>query len=286
MILMALDQNNDFEQWIGKQSSWKHVVEPELSRRFHGTFDLPGAPPEIRQAVVPLLHFCLAQEAVPTSGLGHDGHPQRGGFLPPIALPRRMWAGGVVHFRADLCVGDTVRRVTTIRDIKYKEGRSGQLCLVVLDHRIFVGDMMVIEEQQDLVYRDVRNTKVSATPEAKKAVEPGVHVRPANISTVLLFRYSALTFNSHRIHYDLGYAQDIESYPGLVVHGPLQASLLMNMAVEIAGRRPTSFSFRSHAPLFHEGAASLNATEEDGALRLWSAGGDGAVATTALAVWA
>jgi 3-methylfumaryl-CoA hydratase len=185
--------------WIGRRQSVTDLVGEDLAQKYHATFDLPGEAP-VGGAIVPrLIHFCLGQPAAPTAGLGSDGHPQRGGFLPPVPLPRRMWAGGSLVFHQDLRVGDMAERVSTIDDVVLKEGRTGTLCFVTVSHRIKVAGALVLEERQDIVYRDMdAGSPAKAAPPA----DPGEHVHEMKTETPLLFRYSARTFNGHRIHYD------------------------------------------------------------------------------------
>lgn len=270
--------------WIGRQEIGEDVVGLALARRFHATLDRPGAMPAVGDVVPPLLHFCLALPEVATAGLGADGHPARGGFLPPVPLPRRMWAGGAVTFHGDLRVGDRIRRVSTVADVTLKDGRSGPLCFVAVDHRIEVDGVAVVEERQDIVYRGADPSSAPPLVAAPPA-EPGTHRRAVAASTPLLFRYSALTFNAHRIHYDRPYATAVEGYPGLVVQGPLQATLLADFAAEIGGRRPDRFDFRGRAPLFDGGVFHLEACEVPGGLRLWTAAEGGPVSMVAEAFW-
>ncbi|MFC0219366.1 MaoC family dehydratase N-terminal domain-containing protein [Pseudochelatococcus lubricantis] len=270
-------------EWIGREESASEVVTPELVRRFNATLDLdgcslPGDPAPL------LIHLCLGQPAVPGAQLGSDGHPARGGFLPPVPLPRRMWAGGAFAFHDDIRVGDTVTRTSRILDVALKEGRSGQLCFVTVEHRIGAGGRDVITERQDIVYRDAGSPKPAPTA-APAAAPEGAHRRLIVPTTTLLFRYSALTFNGHRIHYDAPYARDVEGYPGLVVHGPMQATMLLHLAADIGGRAPARFSFRSLSPLFDNADFILDAAEDGAALKLWTARVGGPVAMEAKAEW-
>ncbi|MEI5680797.1 MaoC family dehydratase N-terminal domain-containing protein [Mesorhizobium sp. CCNWLW179-1] len=268
-------------QWIGREETASELVTSGLVQRFNATLDRQG---DTRTgAVAPLmLHYCLASDAQATAALGQDGHPARGGFLPPVPLPRRMWAGGALEFREDLRIGQIMTRRSVIRDVVAKSGRSGALCFVTLEHEITGDGRSVLTERQDIVYRAPEEPKSAATHATSPA---GTHRRTVIPSATLLFRYSALTFNSHRIHYDAPYARDVEHYPGLVVHGPLQASLLVQFAQEIGARCPTRFSFRSLSPLFDDAAFVVSAAEEAGALRLWTAREHGPVAMEARAEW-
>ena len=269
--------------WIGRKQTASDVVTADLARKFAATFDREQSS-EHGAGVAQLLHFCLAQPVVGTSFLGGDGHPPRGGFLPPVPLPRRMWAGGRLSFAGDLRIGDEIERISRIADISVKNGRSGQLCFVAVDHAIEVDGKQVISERQDIVYRDAVST---ATKQALPALAPtGTLTRKADASETLLFRYSALTFNGHRIHYDRPYATGTEGYPGLVVQGPLQASWLLHFAADLHGKSPSHFSFRSLSPLYAGQALQLHASEMEGGLKLWTAVEGGPVAMSGEAKWA
>lgn len=196
----------------------------------------------------PLDHWLHFWDVQPPSAIGPDGHPEKGGFLPPIELPRRMWAGGRVRFLGPLALGEHVSRTTTIAAIEEKAGKSGTLVFVTLVHELSGSDGVAIREEQDLVYRAAAGGTVAA-PEPIAAPECRWHetVMP---DPVLLFRYSALTMNGHRIHYDLPYATGVEGYPGLVVHGPLQAAMLARAAAVRLGRPIAQFDFRGSSPAF------------------------------------
>jgi len=212
----------------------------------------------------------------PMAQVGPDGHPKRGGFLPPVELPRRMWAGSRCRFHADAHIGDAAERVSTIRSVEEKTGRAGAMAFVTVRHETRAAGKLVMEEEQDIVYVAMpeRYAPPPATPAPACAFNEAVAIDP-----VLLFRFSALTFNGHRIHYDRPYATDVEKYPGLVVHGPLQAILLFDAAERWApGRRAHSFMFRGMRPLFDFDAVSLRGrAREDGGLDLFTANGEGAI---------
>jgi 3-methylfumaryl-CoA hydratase len=268
--------------WIGREEVANDIVTADLVRKFHATLDLPGRTPEVGDAAPRLIHFCLAQPAAPTAALGEDGHPRRGGFLPPVPLPRRMWAGGGLSFDRELRVGDAVRRVSRIADVVPKSGRTGLLCFVTVKHAVEVDGEAVLDERQDIVYRGLDSSESSKAP---PPAEPGRHQRRLTASAPLLFRYSALTFNGHRIHYDRRYVTEVEHYPGLIVHGPLQATLLLNYSTELHGSPPAKFAFRSASPLFDDDAFVLHADEDGSKLKLWTARENGPVAMTAEAEW-
>ena len=263
--------------WIGREDTASDVVTAALVQKFRATVGLP----ETVDAIAPrLIHLCLAIPAVPLDDLGPDGHLKRGGFLPPVPLPRRMWAGGEITFHGDLRIGDAVTRTSRIADVTVKEGRSGTLCFVDVDHRIAANGRLAVEERHNIVYRDM-NTSAPAAPPAPR----GAATRVMTPSAVQLFRYSALTFNGHRIHYDKAYTTEVEGYPNLVVHGPLQATLVLHYAAELMGKPPARFSFRGQSPLFVDAPFALHAAREPEYMKLWTARENGPVAMMAEAHW-
>jgi 3-methylfumaryl-CoA hydratase len=273
-------------QWIGREERAADIVAPELVKRFRATFDQvsDGSP---STELAPLaIHWCLAPAAFNTAELGPDGHPHRGGFLPPVPLPRRMWAGGDLVLGPSPRIGDRVQRVSRIEDVTLKQGRSGPLCFVSVRHQFSVAGETTVVERQDLVYRGVETGRPAPAEAAGRTASETPWRRAIQPDPVLLFRYSALTFNGHRIHYDRRYCLEQEGYPGLVVHGPLQASLLLHFAAEIrGGASPRSFSFRSVAPIFDGAPFHLNALDEESALRLSTTDHGGRTAMTAEASW-
>ncbi|WP_234050624.1 MULTISPECIES: MaoC family dehydratase N-terminal domain-containing protein [unclassified Xanthobacter] len=277
----ALDLDH-LRTWIGREETATELVTAALVQRYRATFDEePGAPAD-GEVAPRFIHLCLAQPAAMTRALGPDGHPARGGFLPPVPLPRRMWAGGELTFREELRVGDTMRRTSRVEDLTVKEGRTGTLCFVTVLHTITAGERTVLTERQDIVYRGL--DAPGASPRALPAAADGRFRREVDPSAALLFRYSALTFNGHRIHYDNPYVTRVEGYPGLVVHGPLQATLLYRFAAELLGAPPARFSFRGLSPLFDTAPFFLHAEETGaGTLKLWSAAGGGPEAMVAQA---
>lgn len=273
-----------FRTWIGREETASEGVTAELVRKFRATFDEEPGDPCPDEVAPRLLHWCLAQPVALTGRLGEDGHPARGGFLPPVPLPRRMWAGGRINFHSDLRVGETMRRVSRITDVTLKEGRSGELCFVTLALEIDADGRSILSETQNIVYRGMEagtepKSEPAPVPEAsqRRKVEP---------SAPLLFRYSALTFNGHRIHYDHPYVTEVEGYPGLVVHGPLQVTLLHNFAARLRGSVPDRIAFRGQSPLFANEPLYLNAElAEAGGLRLWTAREQGPFGMVVEAEW-
>jgi len=264
--------------WIGRTETACDTITPRLLRQYAATMDMAET-----EAAPLAFHWCLAPPAAPASSLSPDGHPARGGFLPPILLPRRMWAGGALCLYDRLRLGDEVRRRSEIVDVTLKQGRSGLLCFVTVNHEISGPRGLAIAERQDLVYRDI-----TAAPAAAPRPDDLPHATWRQRKTadpVLLFRYSALTFNGHRIHYDRSYAMEVENYPGLIVHGPLQAAWLLDYAAEIKGAPPVSFSFRAVSPLFDFKSFELCARDSDDGLDLWIATADGVHTMSAAAQW-
>lgn len=268
--------------WIGRTQTESETLGAEKVRQFAATLDRDWTA-EIGADAPLLIHLCLTQPAVPMSGLGRDGHPALGGFLPPVPLPRRMWAGGAFTFHCPIRIGETVQRTSIVQDVTHKAGRSGDLCFVTVAHEITADGRPVISERQDIVYRDA--TPAPAATKAPEAALDGETTVRIDATPTLLFRYSALTFNGHRIHYDRDFCTGTEGYPGLVVHGPMQATMLCHLAAEVWRAPPKRFSFRSVSPLFLTAPMMLNATADGDALKLWTARPGGPVATEARAEW-
>jgi len=236
---------SDYDDWIGRSFSREDRVTSRMLEEFHATLSGLLGPGE----VPPGFHWCLAPEALPPEDLGRDGHPRTGIFLPRLPLPRRMWAGGEVEVIAPLRPGDRVEKTSTIRDVKFKTGRSGDLGFVEVDHTYVVGGATRIRERQDLVYREDPSPDRPAPEPPQTADWDVVESWTVSPDPVLLFRYSALTFNGHRIHYDGDYARKVEGYDGLVVHGPMQAVWMQNLAARILGHPARYFRYRGLAPL-------------------------------------
>ena len=284
--MTAVEPTNDLETllaWKGKSQSSTESLSAATLTRLQNTLNKPGSISD-GDVLPPLWHFVTHLESVPNEGLGRDGHPKRGGFLPPVALPRRMWAGGRLSFTGDLRVGDEVTKTSTIDSIVMKDGRSGPLCFVTVSHEFTVDGELRISEEQDLVYReDPGSNAPKPQPKPAPAISDwSVTVEP---SEVMLFRYSALTFNAHRIHYDRDYAKDVEGYEGLVFHGPLTASLLADLAVAETGRSLGSFSFRAMSPLFDTAPFTINGTVDGDTAELWAATPSGGLGMQATATF-
>ena len=248
------------DAYVGRTEQREDRLDDRLVRGMAATLGLPQ--PDI---LPPLWHWMLFQDWVMPDGIGPDGHPKRGGFLPPVHdLPRRMWAGGRVSFTgAALRAGDHVRRTSTILSVAEKAGGSGRLVFVTVKHVVEGPRGIAIEEEQDIVYRGAEGAAVKAAEPAP--AWPDAMTRQVVPDPVMLFRYSALTGNGHRIHYDHPYVTGVEGYPGLVVHGPLQATLMAALAQETApGLRLARFAFRGKRPCF-DGRALDVLARRDGA---------------------
>ena len=267
-----------YQNWIGHRTEQSEPVTDRLVTHFRALLgDLTGPLP------LPLgLHWCLMPDVAAQADLGRDGHPRLGLFLPDLGLPRRMWAGGEVRFDAPLTVGDTVTRASTLTDIAFKSGGSGRLGFVTLTHDWSVGGGIRIIERQDVVYREAPKAGVVAVTAPAEAwlADRSWTITP---DPTLLFRYSALTFNGHRIHYDHPYATGTEGYAGLVVHGPLQAIWMMNFAADMLGRAPARFTYRGVSPLICGGAVVIEARTGGADIALRVRNADGAVTMQATA---
>jgi 3-methylfumaryl-CoA hydratase len=230
----------------------------------------------------PLWHWLYFLPVTRSSLMGPDGHPKKGGFLPPVPLPRRMWAGGRLLFHRDIHLGETISRTSQIIDVSVKHGRSGPLVFVLVRHEIAGPLGLAITEEHDIVYRDAPDADETPQP-GRNAPQESVWSRNINPDPVLLFRYSALTFNSHRIHYDRDYATQTESYPGLIVHGPLIATLLADLVRQNTHRRMSGFRFRALRPLFDTAPFSVHAGDANALDRtpVWARDPDGFTAMQA-----
>ncbi len=296
--------------WIGRSETRHDQIGAQPLRALAATLDLTAAAMPAGTPLPPLWHWLYFLPLHRQSELGLDGHAARGGFLPPVPLPRRMWAGGRFAFHSPLCVGDAVRRVSTIDDVSVKPGRSGPLVFVKVRHEFHrelhhephhephrdpaaAGSTPPsIVEYHDIVYRDARQPG-DAEPPPQPAPAGAQWQREVVADDVLLFRYSALTFNGHRIHYDRRYATQVEGYPGLVVHGPLIATLLMeSLCREMPGATVSSFEFKALRPTFDGRPFKVcgriddvgdGATETARKVRLWALDEQGALTMNAVA---
>ncbi len=273
-------------QWIGRSTEASDTVTTQLVKALRATLFQEIGEPKVGDAAPFTTHWCLAQPVFPMSQLSQDGHPTRGGFLPPVPLPRRMWAGGELEFFDALRVGDEAKRTSRISDVTMKTGSTGVLCFVSVEHTITTSRGSAIRERQDIVYRDMSGAAPAVSAKAAPPAPAAKHRESHVADPVLLFRYSALTFNGHRIHYDRDYVTKVEGYPGLVFHGPLQAAFIVEFAAKLhGGTPPKKFVYRGVQPLFEGSEFSVNANDTAAGMELWTANSAGAPTMKGTATW-
>ena len=270
------------KQWIGRTETLQDQATLAPLQALGATLDRDDPAPRNGDAVAPCWQWLYFLPLHPLSGIGVDGHPKRGGFLPPVPLPRRMWAGSRMVFHHALQAGSLISRTSRIANVSLKQGRSGELVFVQVQHEISDAAGVAISEQQDIVYRGMPQPGDSAKPQAARTDEQ--FSRRITPDPVLLFRYSALTFNGHRIHYDRPYAMGQESYPGLVVHGPLIATLLIDQLRRVYPELVVaSYEFKAVSPLFDTAAFEVCGRLDGDLASLWARGPDGHLAMQASA---
>ena len=274
----------DWQNWLGRSERRVDLVSAAPLAALAATLDRDEPEPEPGADVPPLWHWLYFTPRAPQSEIGPDGHARRGGFLPPVPLPRRMWAGGRLSFEHPLQVGDEIVRDSRIADISAKEGRSGSLVFVKVRHEISNRRGVAVTEEHDIVYRDAPQPGAPA-PAPQAAPTDEQFAREIAPDPVLLFRYSALTFNGHRIHYDRSYVTEVEGYPGLIVHGPLIATLLLDL---LRRHKPDAvvrrFSFKAVSPIFDVHRFHVCGRAEDAhRYALWARNHEGALAMQASA---
>ncbi|MGB2166283.1 MAG: FAS1-like dehydratase domain-containing protein [Candidatus Puniceispirillales bacterium] len=258
-MLSSEDYQNQFSHWIGRQTVRQDMISDRLIEQFRATF---GHHIADQVAVPPGLFWCLSPDALTADRLGGDGHPKLGIYLPEIPYPRRMWAGGSLRFHGtpaeQFAPGQTITKQSTISNIVFKSGRSGDLCFVTVTHHYLADTRLILEEEQNIVYR-AEITPVAAASETTSIPDTlaswSVHPDP-----VMMFRYSALTFNGHRIHYDKPYSMGEEGHPGLVVHGPMQATWLLSLTTSYLGHLPSFMSYRGTAAYIEGMSATVALT--------------------------
>lgn len=257
--------------WVGSTESRRQRLDPWPVAALSALFDLPAPAAQAGDPLPPMWHWLYFLPAARRSHTGEDGHPRRGGFLPPVPQRRRMFAGGTTVFHRPLVVGETARQQGTVKSVVGKEGRSGFFVLVTVEYRIWGEQGPALTETQNLIYTD---SPPSAPREPAGGPGPPTHPWKLQLPTdpVLLFRFSALTNNSHRIHYDLAYATGVEGYPGLVVHGPLTAMLLADLGRRNGVTGPQRFSFRARSPFFCGDTLHLRGGPDAGAGDRWIMG--------------
>jgi len=265
---------SELQAWTGRSETWRDQVVATPVRALNATLDHPAMPAEPGTPLPPLWHWLYFLPLHRQSEIGPDGHAKRGGFLPPVPLPRRMWAGSQFEFRSPIRVGDSVERTSTIADVSGKEGRTGKLVFVKVRHEVRSNGSSepVIVEFHDIVYRDAKRPG-DVEPPPQLAETGAAWQREIVPDDVLLFRYSALTFNGHRIHYDRKYVTEVEGYPGLIVHGPLIATLLMDLVRRsLPEADVATFRFKAVRPTFDLNPFRVNGQlQDDGkTIRLWA----------------
>ena len=264
------------QTWQGKSETTPDSITAAPLRALSATLDRDDAPPAPGTVVPPLWHWLYFLPHARQSEIGPDGHPLRGGFLPPVPLPRRMWAGGRLRWEAanPLQLGQSVERVSTIQSVKHKAGRSGELLFVQVEHQFRNASGLALTEEHDIVYRPLAQPGEAApAPQTPSQAGQATWSRTIVPDDVLLFRYSALTFNGHRIHYDRQYVTQVEGYPGLIVHGPLIATLLVDLLRRnLPGAQLASFAFKAVRPTFDLHAFSVHGKPSaDGkTIELWA----------------
>jgi 3-methylfumaryl-CoA hydratase len=269
--------------WIGREEVLHDVAAEVPAAALAATLDREEAP-KPGDKLPPLWHWLYFLPRARQSELGPDGHPKRGGFLPPVPLPRRMWAGGRFTFLRPVRVGQAITRTSQIVDVSLKEGRTGSLVFVLVRHQIAGPDGPALTEEHDIVYRELPAPD-EVPPPPRPAPAEAAWQRDIVPDPVLLFRYSALTFNGHRIHYDRNYVTEVEGYPGLIVHGPLMATLLVDLHGRHSGAELGGFRFRALRPVFDIAPFSVCGTPgEGGKSALWIRSAEGHLCMEAEAV--
>jgi 3-methylfumaryl-CoA hydratase len=263
---------DDFSDWIGRSETRHDVFGVTPVAALNATLDHPAVAVQAGMPLPPLWHWLYFLPLHRQSEIGPDGHARRGGFLPPVPLPRRMWAGSQFEFRAPLRLGDRAERTSTITEVTVKQGRTGTLVFVTVRHEIRVNGAAgpALVEFHDIVYRDAKQPGDVESP-PMPAPQGAAWQREIVPDDVLLFRYSALTFNGHRIHYDRSYVTGVEGYPGLIVHGPLIATLLLDLlSRSLPDAKVKHFSFKAVRPTFDIHPFTVCGKREGKAVTLWA----------------
>jgi 3-methylfumaryl-CoA hydratase len=277
--------DTDFAAWIGRTETVHDHIGATPVRALAATLDRPPLAVAAGTPLPPLWHWLYFLPLHRQSDIGADGHARRGGFLPPVPLPRRMWAGSQFEFRSPLRVGDEVQRTSTIADVTCKDGRSGRLVFVKVRHDLCCKGAAepAIVEFHDIVYREAKQP-ADVEPSPQSAATGATWQRTILADDVLRFRYSALTFNGHRIHYDRRYVTEVEGYPGLIVHGPLIATLLMDLLRrQLADADVTGFRFKAVRPTFDLHPFQVNGQRVGDTVKLWAQDHEGWLTMDAVA---
>ena len=258
-------------KWIGKIDDVTDYVTPIVEQRYRATLNMDIGNPKDGDPVTSGLHWMLGWNLVKNDELGVDSHPALGEFLPPVPLPRRMWAGSEIKVLKPIRVGDKVIKQSTVADIQVKEGRTGLLCFVTAEYNFLVNDEVTINEKHNIVYRDISKSG-GGSGYSKDIPEKADLSEKIFMHPTILFRYSAIGFVGHRIHYDHPYTVNEENYPGLIVHGPLQATYLLRAAEKLMGKPVKSFTHKVMAPVFADSEYMVGVDKmDDGSVSCWGA---------------
>ena len=258
-------------KWIGKIDNVTDYVTPIVEQRYRATLNMDIGNPKDGDPVTSGLHWMLGWNLVKNDELGVDSHPALGEFLPPVPLPRRMWAGSEIKVLKPIRVGDKVVKQSTVADIQVKEGRTGLLCFVTAEYNFLVNDEVTINEKHNIVYRDISKSG-GGSGYSKEIPERADLSEKIFMHPTILFRYSAIGFVGHRIHYDHPYTVNEENYPGLIVHGPLQATYLLRAAEKLMGKQVKSFTHKVMAPVFANSEYMVGVDKMDeGSVSCWGA---------------
>ena len=258
-------------KWIGKIDNVTDYVTPIVEQRYRATLNMDIGNPKDGDPVTSGLHWMLGWNLVKNDELGVDSHPALGEFLPPVPLPRRMWAGSEIKVLKPIRVGDKVIKQSTVADIQVKEGRTGLLCFVTAEYNFLVNDEVTINEKHNIVYRDISKSG-GGSGYSKDIPEKADLSEKIFMHPTILFRYSAIGFVGHRIHYDHPYTVNEENYPGLIVHGPLQATYLLRAAEKLMGKPVKSFTHKVMAPVFADSEYMVGVDKmDDGSVSCWGA---------------
>ena len=258
-------------KWIGKIDNVTDYVTPIVEQRYRATLNMDIGNPKVGEPVTSGLHWMLGWNLVKNDELGVDSHPALGEFLPPVPLPRRMWAGSEIKVLKPIRVGDKVVKQSTVADIQVKEGRTGLLCFVTAEYNFLVNDEVTINEKHNIVYRDISKSG-GGSGYSKEIPERADLSEKIFMHPTILFRYSAIGFVGHRIHYDHPYTVNEENYPGLIVHGPLQATYLLRAAEKLMGKQVKSFTHKVMAPVFANSEYMVGVDKmDDGSVSCWGA---------------
>ena len=258
-------------KWIGKIDNVTDYVTPIVEQRYRATLNMDIGNPQDGEPVTSGLHWMLGWNLVKNDELGVDSHPALGEFLPPVPLPRRMWAGSEIKVLKPIRVGDKVVKQSTVADIQVKEGRTGLLCFVTAEYNFLVNDEVTINEKHNIVYRDISKSG-GGSGFSKEIPERADLNEKIFMHPTILFRYSAIGFVGHRIHYDHPYTVNEENYPGLIVHGPLQATYLLRAAEKLMSKQVKSFTHKVMAPVFANSEYMVGVDKmDDGSVSCWGA---------------